>query len=414
MFYDNDCLGHVDRRMSKLYYEQPYATEFDAIVLCCEETTFNNQKAYDVILNKTLFFPEEGGQSPDKGNINDIRVLDVQIHNDVITHTLAQPIAEGSEVHGEIDWEHRFSNMQQHSGEHIFSGTVHREYGFNNVGFHLSDNVVTMDFDGVLTAEQIQDIEWKVNEAIAKNIEIDVRFPSKEELATMEYRSKIEIEGDVRIVTIPGYDVCACCAPHVKRTGEIGMLKVMSVQNYKGGVRISMLCGFRALAAFRERLDVVSKLTNLLSTSQENIVDRVTQMKDSSHALRVENGELKQQMMFAKVLQIPFDEKDVIVFEEELDTPIMRNVVNELIQYHDGICVVFNGNDTDGYNFILGSAIEDCTAVAANLRNALGAKCGGSQTMIQGSVSTTREKIEFFFEPHDEESDFDFNETTIE
>ena len=172
MFYDKDCPGHVDRRMSKLYYEQPYATEFDAIVLCCEETTFNNQKAYDVILNKTLFFPEEGGQSPDKGNINDIRVLDVQIHNDVITHTLAQPIAEGSEVHGEIDWEHRFSNMQQHSGEHIFSGTVHREYGFNNVGFHLSDNVVTMDFDGVLTAEQIQDIEWKVNEAIAKNIEI--------------------------------------------------------------------------------------------------------------------------------------------------------------------------------------------------------------------------------------------------
>ena len=414
MFYDKDCPGHVDRRMSKLYYEQPYATEFDAIVLCCEETTFNNQKAYDVILNKTLFFPEEGGQSPDKGNIDDIRVLDVQIHNDVITHTLAQPIAEGSEVHGEIDWEHRFSNMQQHSGEHIFSGTVHREYGFNNVGFHLSDNVVTMDFDGVLTAEQIQDIEWKVNEAIAKNIEIDVRFPSKEELATMEYRSKIEIEGDVRIVTIPGYDVCACCAPHVKRTGEIGMLKVMSVQNYKGGVRISMLCGFRALTAFRERLDVVSKLTNLLSTSQENIVDRVTQMKDSSHALRVENGELKQQMMFAKVLQIPFDEKDVIVFEEELDTPIMRNVVNELIQYHDGICAVFNGNDTDGYNFILGSAIEDCTAVAANLRNALGAKCGGSQTMIQGSVSTTREKIEFFFEPHDEESDFDFNETTIE
>ncbi len=394
--------------MSKLYYETPYATEFDAIVLCCEETTFDNHKAYDVVLNKTLFFPEEGGQSPDKGTINDIRVLDVQIHKDVITHTLSQPIEEGSEVHGEIDWQHRFSNMQQHSGEHIFSGTVHREYGFNNVGFHLSDTGVTMDFDGVLTAEQIADIEWKVNEAIAKNIEIDVRFPSKEELASMEYRSKIEIEGDVRIVTIPGYDVCACCAPHVKRTGEIGMLKVMGVQNYKGGVRINMLCGFRALQAFRERLDVVSQLTNLLSTNQENIVERVAQMKDTAHALKLENGEMKQQMMYAKVVQIPLEEKDVIVFEDKLDTPIMRNVVNELVQYHDGICAVFTGNDNVGYQFILGSAVEDCMAVAANLRDALGAKCGGSAGMIQGSVATTREKIEFFFEPHDEEVDYEF------
>ena len=409
-----NILIHADRRMSKLYYEQPYATEFDAIVLCCEETSFNNQKAYDIVLNKTLFFPEEGGQSPDKGTINDIRVLDVQIHNEVITHTLAQPIAEGSEVHGEIDWQHRFSNMQQHSGEHIFSGTVHRDYGFNNVGFHLSDNGVTMDFDGVLTAEQIADVEWKVNEAIAKNIEIDVRFPSKEELADMEYRSKIEIEGDVRIVTIPGYDVCACCAPHVKRTGEIGMLKVMNVQNYKGGVRINMLCGFRALMAFRELLNSVSKLTNLLSTNQEAIVERVSQLKDSTQALKLENGEMKQQMMFAKVLQIPFDEKDVIVFEEDLDTPIMRNVVNELVHYHDGICAVFVGNDTKGYNFVLGSGVEDCTAVAANMRGALGAKCGGSQTMIQGSVNTTREKIEYFFEPHDEESDFDYETAMIE
>jgi len=388
--------------MTKLYYKDAYATEFDAIVLCCEETTYNNQKAYDIILDKTLFFPEEGGQSSDKGTINDIRVLDVQIHKDVITHTLTQPIEEGAEVHGEIDWQHRFFNMQQHSGEHIFSGTVHREYGFNNVGFHLSDNGVTMDFDGVLTAEQIQDIEWKVNEAIAKNIKIDTRFPSKEELSTMEYRSKIEIDGDVRIVTIPGYDVCACCAPHVRRTGEIGMFKVIGVQNYKGGVRINMLCGFRALEAFRERLDIVSRLTNLLSTSQENIVDRVSQMKDTVHEQKLKLGEIKQDMMLAKIVQIPTEERDVILFEEDLDTPIMRNVVNSLVDYHSGVSAVFVGNDAEGYRFILGSKVQDCNAVAVNLRDAFDAKCGGSKGMIQGSVFTTKDKLEAFFEPYDE------------
>ena len=388
--------------MTKLYYEDAYATEFDAIVLSCEKVTYNKQEAYAVVLDKTLFFPEEGGQSPDKGAINDIWVLDVQISKDVITHTMTQPIAVGTEVHGVIDWQYRFSNMQQHSGEHIFSGTVHREYGFNNVGFHLSDNGVTMDFDGVLTMEQILDIEWKVNEAIAKNIEVDVRFPEKEELSTMEYRSKIEIDGAVRIVTIPGYDVCACCAPHVKRTGEIGMLKVMGVQNYKGGVRINMLCGFRALSAYREKIDVVSNLTHLLSTSQETIVERVTQLKDTSHELKLKIGELKQDIMIAKIVQIPTGERDVILFEEDLDTPVMRNVVNKLVEQHSGVCAVFVGNDTDGYRFILGSKLQDCNAVAVNLRNAFDAKCGGSKDMIQGSVNTTAAKLEDFFEPYDE------------
>ena len=380
--------------MIKLYDSDAYATEFDAVAVSCEPVTFNGREAYSVILDQTLFFPEEGGQSPDKGRISGIEVLDVQISKNVITHTMTQAVEPGMTVHGQIDWQHRFSNMQQHTGEHIFSGTVHREYGFNNVGFHLSDSGVTMDFDGVLTAEQIADVEWKVNEAIAKNIEIDVSFPSKEELAALEYRSKIEIEGDVRIVTIPGYDVCACCAPHVKRTGEIGMLKVMNVQNYKGGIRINILCGFRALLAYREKLDVVSKLTNLLSTSQENIVERVTGLKDTNHQLKLQLGEVRQQTILKQIKEIPAEQKDVILYEDELDTPIIRNVVNELVVKHEGICAVFVGNDSEGYRFVLGSRNLDCNAVAAKLREDFKAKCGGSKTMIQGSVEATREQLE--------------------
>ena len=388
--------------MVKLYDLDAYATEFDAKVVSCEAVTYNNQDVYAVILDRTLFFPEEGGQSPDKGTLDGKTVLDAQIKKDIVTHYLEQPVEAGATVHGVIDWKHRFSNMQQHSGEHIFSGIVHRDYGFNNVGFHLSDNIVTMDFDGVLSAEQVADVEYKVNEAIAKNVEITAAFPSKEELAALEYRSKIEIDGAVRIVTVDGYDVCACCAPHVKRTGEIGMLKVMSVQNYKGGVRISILCGFRALQAFRDKTEVVSSLTSLLSTSQETIVERVTQMKNTIQELKLRLGEVKQNMMFAKIYDIPADEKDVILFEDDLNTQICRNVVNELVEEHQGINAVFVGNDEEGYRFILGSNVQDCKAVAVNLRDAFNAKCGGSATMIQGSVETTREKLEFFFEPHDE------------
>ena len=215
----------------KLYDLDAYGTEFEAKVLTCEEVKKKDTTGYAVTLDQTLFFPEEGGQSPDQGTINGISVLDVQIKKDVIIHTLAAPVEVGSTVKGKIDWKHRFYNMQQHSGEHIFSGLVHSRFGYENVGFHLSDQTVTMDFNGVLSEADVAEVEYAVNEAIIKNIPIEVTFPTKEELETLDYRSKIEIEGQVRIVKIPGYDVCACCAPHVKRTGEIGMLKVLNVQS---------------------------------------------------------------------------------------------------------------------------------------------------------------------------------------
>ena len=287
--------------------------------------------------------------------------------------------------------------MQQHSAEHIFSGTVHRDYHLNNVGFHLSDNIVTMDFDGVLTTEQIEDVEWKVNCAIVKNVEIDARYPSKEELAGLTYRSKMEIDGPVRIVTIPGYDVCACCAPHVRRTGEIGMLKVMTVQNYKGGVRISILCGFRALQAFREKNKIVSQLTQFLSTNQETIFYRVSQMKEQNQELKLQIGILKQEAMLGKIEGIAEARENVILIENELDTVIVRNVVNALVEKHTGICGVFVGNDAEGYRFILGSKTMDCKGIATQLRETFGAKCGGSQVMIQGSLTASGENILAFF-----------------
>ena len=167
----------------KLYDQSAYDTEFDAVVVSCEKVESKSGVTYQVVLDQTLFFPEEGGQTPDTGTLSGIEVKDVQVKNDIITHTLGEALEVGMKVHGEIDWKHRFNNMQQHSGEHIFSGLVHGKYGYDNVGFHLSDSVVTMDFNGVLTEHQVAEIEYEANQVIVSNRPIKVSFPSKKELS---------------------------------------------------------------------------------------------------------------------------------------------------------------------------------------------------------------------------------------
>lgn len=389
----------------KLYDRDAYATEFEADIISCEPNMADD-KQFDIILNQTLFFPEEGGQSPDMGILGGYRVVDVQIKNGVITHTVdtsaddccevekEAELAAGVHVQGKIDWQHRFYNMQQHSGEHIFSGIVHSRFGFENVGFHLSDSVVTMDFSGVISPEDIAEVEHEVNVAISKNIPIEVTYPSRDELAQLEYRSKIEIEGHVRIVTVPGYDVCACCAPHVKRTGEIGMLKVMNYQNYKGGVRVSILCGFRALEAFRQKCDIISELMGIFTTNQEAIVDNVTKLKAVNQSLKSELGTAKSALLDYKVAELPADTDNAVLFECGIDTNTARNCVNALVEKYSGFSAFFMGNDEEGYSFIIGSKNADCNTVAAALRNKLGARGGGKPVMVQGSVKAAKSEIE--------------------
>lgn len=389
----------------KLYDRDAYATEFEADIISCEPNKADD-KRFDIILNQTLFFPEEGGQSPDMGILAGYRVVDVQIKNGVITHTVdtsagdccdvekKAELAAGVHVQGKIDWQHRFYNMQQHSGEHIFSGIVHSRFGFENVGFHLSDSVVTMDFSGVISPEDIAEVEHEVNVAISKNIPIEVTYPSRDELAQLEYRSKIEIEGQVRIVTVPGYDVCACCAPHVKRTGEIGMLKVMNYQNYKGGVRVSILCGFRALEAFRQKCDIISELMGIFTTNQEALVDNVTKLKAVNQSLKSELGTAKSALLDYKVAELPTDTDNAVLFECGIDTNAARNCVNALVEKYSGFSAFFMGNDEEGYSFIIGSKNADCNTVAAALRNKLGARGGGKPVMVQGSVKAAKSEIE--------------------
>lgn len=378
----------------KLYDVDAYATQFEAVVISCEKKEKKNKTWYDVVLNQTLFFPEEGGQTPDRGKLNGIEVEDVQIREEVIYHTLLFPLEEGALVKGEIQWQHRFFNMQQHSGEHIFSGLVHRDFGYDNVGFHLSDQIVTMDFNGMLTDEDVEKLEWEVNEVIVRNVPIKAEYPTSDVLKQLEYRSKIEIEGDVRIVTIEEVDVCACCAPHVSKTGEIGGFKIMSRQNYKGGVRISFLCGFRALMDFREKSAVISQLVTLLSEKPENIVSAVEKLKEANQSLKYEVMNSKRQQMQEKIAGISSEEKHVLLFESELDATIMRDVVNQLTAEREGICGVFVGDDSEGYRFVMGSSSLDTREVLAKFKEIGEVRGGGSPAMVQGTMFIHRAEIQ--------------------
>lgn len=383
--------------MRKLFYEDINLTDFTATVISCEPD--EKRKCYRILLDATAFFPEEGGQSADKGTLNGQSVLDVQIKDDLIYHYTEKELPVGTSVTGHVDCEQRFDFMQQHSGEHIVSGLVHARFGYNNVGFHLSKNEVTLDFNGELTAENLKEIEEKANEVIYQNLPIAITYPSKEELATLSYRSKIEIEGQVRIVTIPGVDVCACCAPHVATTGAIGMIKITNCQSHRGGVRLNILCGKRALADYNQKQDSVTAVSIALSAKQELIADAVLKLKDDILHQKERTNKLQAQYLklCISTLPAPSEREHAVLFVDPMDTIAIRNTVNELVELYSGYCGVFSGSEETGYQFIVGSKQADCKQLAQTLRETFGAKCGGNTPMIQGSVSASKEYLERFF-----------------
>lgn len=378
--------------MEKLFYQDTRMIDFDATVTEC----IQDEKGWLIVLDRTAFFPEEGGQTADKGTINDKEVLDVQIKNDIIYHLMTEPLEAGTKVTGFVDWKQRLDFMQQHSAEHILSGLLYKHYGFHNVGFHLSVNEVTMDFDGQLSLEQLREIEREANEIVWKDVPVYAYFPSAEELEGMEYRSKSEIEGDVRIVEIVGVDACACCAPHVSFTGEIGVIKIVNAMNHRGGMRLTLLCGGRALKDYNFRQDTFSVLTAMLSAKPEKIIEAVKRLQDETLTLKNSANDLANQLMQLKLASLPTPEttENVILFVEVSNMVAVRNTVNELTEKYAGYCAVFSGNDANGYNYIVGSKSKDCREIAKLLREKLSAKGGGTAPMVQGSVQASQAEIE--------------------
>ncbi len=395
----------------KLYDQDSHMRQFTAQVVSCQ---WNEKKErYEVILDRTAFFPEEGGQYADGGTLNQIPVEDVRERDGVVVHVMREPLSVGETVEGNLDFADRFSKMPQPAGAHIVSGLVHRHFGYDNVGFHLGRELVTMDFNGPLTKDQISLIEQEANEAVTANLEITAEYPSAEELKQLEYRSKKELSGAVRIVTVPGYDVCACCAPHVSRTGEIGMIRLVDAMSYKGGTRVTMVCGFRALRDYRIKEDNVYAISRMLSAKPEQAAEAVERLRDEAAQWRGKLLQMQTRYLDGKLSQIPEGAENWILFEEELDKNVARRFVDAAMAKCGGICGIFLEHSQGGYQFILGSQKTDLGEFLKGFYQVFDGKGGGRGQMVQGTVSGVREQsgekglreeIEGYFEPFTEKS----------
>lgn len=377
----------------KLYEEDAYCRQFEALVSSCCKV----EKGYEVILEETAFFPEGGGQPADQGWLEDSRVTDVQEEEGIIRHICDKPLNPGSRVHGKIDWERRFLHMQQHSGEHIFSGTVHGLYGYDNIGFHMGKDFVTVDFSGLLSEEQIAEAQRRTNEVIFQNVEICAEYPSDEALRALEYRSKKEIAGAVRIVTIPGADVCACCGTHVKRTGEIGPVQVIGSEHYKSGIRLTLKIGWKALEDYEEKHRSVKEISMLLSASPEKIVEAVLHQQEQLKEYKEANISLKQKRMDDLVAAVPEGTRKAILFEEGLNPVEIRILADRLIQKVQ-FAAVFSGKEGEGYKYVMCGKDMDIVSLGKAFNLALNGRGGGKNPMVQGSVEGSEEAVREFLE----------------
>jgi alanyl-tRNA synthetase len=376
----------------KLYYKDAYIKEFNAEVLSCEK----NGDIYDAVLDKTAFFPEEGGQYSDKGRLGGARVTDVKELDGIIHHYIDAPVAVGSEVLGSIDFDERYEKMQCHSGEHILSGIIQSLFSLDNVGFHLGADDVTMDISAPLTREELDIVEKMANEVIYKNVEITSEFPDPSELRNMRYRSKLDLTDNVRIVRIGEYDACACCAPHVKRTGEIGLIKILDFAKLRGGIRIHIAAGRRAMKIFRDYYENAQSVSSMLSVPKSDISCAVRKLLDDFAEERSFNSQYRISVM----------EREAESLGEVKGNCVLRfdrATVDELIAFAnigtskvEGILVLLSGCD-GSYKYVISSKGIDLKSRVQDINKSLLGRGGGRSNMIQGSFASDFEAINRYF-----------------
>ncbi len=366
----------------KLYDTNSHLKEFTAAVVSCEDKA--------AVLDQTAFFPEGGGQTSDTGYIDGVKVLDVQIKDGVIYHYLEKDIEVGRTVYCKIDWDERFRKMQNHSGEHIISGIVHSIYGFNNVGFHLSKSEMTMDFDGLLTRDDLLKIEKLANVAVWENVKFNCYYP--ESLENLEYRSKLDLTEDVRIVEIEGYDRCACCAPHVNTSCEIGIIKILDFQKNKGGVRLFVKCGSDALDDYNSRYQNDLKISSLLCAEQTEIAVAVEKLIETEGNLKFKITDLKRRLISEKVANFKGDDEITAEFESDMDIKELQLYSDALYKKSGGIRAVFS--DTDGgFYFAICGDEAPLADFFKHFKESLDVKGGGRGNMVQGTVFAKKDDI---------------------
>ena len=374
----------------KLYYQDAHQAQFQATVLSCRP----GKHGYDVVLDRTCFYPEGGGQPGDTGVLSGVRVTDTHEAGGEIVHYCEAPLAEGQTVEGAIDYDRRFEFMQLHTGEHILSGVIHRRFGYENVGFHMGADFVTIDLSGMLTPEQVQSVEAEANEWIWKNVPVEVSYPDPDTLKTIPYRSKKELTGQVRIVTIPGADVCACCGTHTRTTGQVGQIKILASENYKGGVRLSVVCGQRALLAAQAMRQRQAEIGALLSAKADQTAVAVHRVYDEYTALKFTHFGLCSQL-FDALAQLTAPDADAIRTLPGLDPDGLHRLAVRLTEATTGLCAALTPTEK-GTGYCLARRDGNVRALTKALNAALNGRGGGKPGICQGSCAATPEQVERF------------------
>ena len=377
----------------KLYYEDVYKKEFTAKVLECRQ----GKKGYEVILDQTAFYPEGGGQPGDTGSLGEAAVTDVHEKNGELIHCTDRALEPGTEVQGQINWARRFDLMQQHSGEHIVSGLVHEAFGYDNVGFHMGSDVITIDFSGMLDEAQMAEIEAKANQIIWENQEVEIFYPSEEELKELEYRSKKELSGWVRIVSFPGADTCACCGTHVTRTGEIGMVKLLSVVKFREGVRMEMISGRRVLDYLNMVNEQDRQISVKLSAKMDKTAQAVARLQDENFALKGRVHSLEENFIVNEAAKWN-DCENPLLFENGMEAGSVQKLADAVLQVCKGRCAVFSRNADGSYKYAMGEKDGELRQFTKDMNAALNGRGGGKPFFVQGSVQASEKEIRAFFE----------------
>ncbi len=373
----------------KLYYLDSHLFSFEAVVTDCRA----EGKGCIVELDRTAFFPEGGGQPADTGSLGPARVLDVHEKEGHILHYTDRPLTVGECYTGKLDAEQRYRRMQNHSGEHIVSGLVHRLYGYENVGFHMGAGWMTLDYSGELDEAQTETVERLANEAARSDLPVRAWLPEEEELRLLPYRSKKELSGAVRIVEIPGIDRCACCAPHVLHTGEVGTVKILTAERHRGGMRLTAVCGMDALEDYRRRQEGAAAVSALLSVPRDDIAQAVERVLRERDALKERVAELSLRLVGTMADAQEMAEGNLCLFDLCLDEIASRELVNRLVDRCGGFAGVFTGSDEEGWRYILGSRNVDLRAHTREINAALRGRGGGKPEMIQGRASAAQAEI---------------------
>ena len=375
----------------KLYYDNPFLRRFAAVVVSCAEA----KGGWAVTLDQTAFYPEGGGQPYDTGVLGGAHVLEVHEKNGVVTHLCDAPLAVGAGVEGELDWARRFDHMQQHSGEHICSGLICARFDCDNVGFHMGADIVTIDFNAEISWDALMEIEAAANRYIYEDHPIDIQLHRGAELDAIDYRSKKPLEGDVRIVTFPEADCCACCGTHVARSGQVGLVKFLSVQKFREGVRIELLCGERAYRYLSQCWEQALHIAQALSVKPTAGAAAVERLQAELGALKLRCARLEE-ASFSQTAARYAGKGDVLLFEDELSGDGLRKLCDAVANACGGRCAVFAGAD-GAYKYAIGHVGGDLRGLTKALNAELNGRGGGKPNFVQGSVAAARGEIEKFF-----------------